>query len=80
MVCKGLNLNLLGELIKNLRKERLLTQGQHGELVRVKKPQISKLENNTTNLRLDTVLRVFKAMKAKVKLDVQLEVGGLEME
>lgn len=67
-----LRLDLLGEAIKKARKERNLTQTQLGELVGVQKAQISKIENRTSNARLDTVLRVFKALNAKVKFQVEL--------
>ena len=68
-----LHLDLLGEMIKKVRKERHMTQDQLGKLVGVQKSQISKLENNTTDVRLETVLKVFSAMKAKVNFNVRLE-------
>ena len=68
-----LHLDLLGEMIKRVRKERHMTQDQLGKLVGVRKSQISKLENNTTDVRLETVLKVFSAMKAKVNFNVKLE-------
>ncbi|PIX14895.1 MAG: transcriptional regulator, partial [Flavobacteriaceae bacterium CG_4_8_14_3_um_filter_31_8] len=40
-----LRLDLIGYEIKKARKERNLTQQQLGELVGVKKAQISKIEN-----------------------------------
>ena len=43
-----LRLDLIGHAIKEARKERNLTQEQLGELVGVKKAQISKIENNAT--------------------------------
>ena len=41
-----LKVDVLGEMIKSVRKERHLTQEQLGKLVGVQKPQISKLETN----------------------------------
>lgn len=67
-----LRLELLGQTIKQVRKERNLTQEQLGELVGVKKSQISKIENSLTDARLDTILKVFKALNAKVKFNVEL--------
>lgn len=75
----GLNLDLLGEMIKKVRKERHMTQDQLGKLVGVQKSQISKLENNTTDVRLDTVLKVFTAMKAKVNFNVTLEEDEFQL-
>ena len=67
-----LKIDLLGEAIKKARKERNLTQSQLGELVGVQKAQISKLENSLTDARLETILKVFKALNAKVNFQVEL--------
>jgi DNA-binding XRE family transcriptional regulator len=67
-----LRLELLGQTIKQVRKERNLTQEQLGELVGVKKAQISKIENSLTDARFDTILKVFKALNAKVNFNVEL--------
>lgn len=67
-----LRLDLLGEAIKRARKERHLTQEQLGKLVGVKKAQISKLENSLTDARFDTIIKVFKALNAKVIFNVEL--------
>ena len=67
-----LTLDLLGEAIKNARKERHLTQEQLGELVGVKKSQISKLENSLTDARFETIIKVFKALNEKINFNVEL--------
>ena len=67
-----LNLDLLGNAIKEARLHHNLTQEQLGKLVGVQKAQISKLENNFTNARFDTVIKVFNALHAKVNFNVQL--------
>ena len=67
-----LRIDLLGEAIKQARKERHLTQEQLGELVGVKKAQISKLENSLTDARFETIMKVFKALNAKVNFNVEL--------
>ena len=67
-----LRLELLGQTIKQVRKERNLTQEQLGELVGVKKAQISKIENSLTDARFDTILKVFKALNAKVNFNIEL--------
>ena len=67
-----LRLDLLGQTIKQVRLERNLTQEQFGELVGVKKAQISKIENSLTDARFDTILKVFKALNAKVNFNVEL--------
>ena len=68
-----LQLEVLGDLIKKVRIERNLTQEQLGKLIGVQRAQISKLENNTTNVTLETILRVFNALKAKVNFNVELQ-------
>ena len=65
-------MELVGQAIKQIRKERKLTQDQLGKLIGVQKAQISRLENNANNATMDTLLRVFTALKAKVKLQVLL--------
>jgi HTH-type transcriptional regulator/antitoxin HipB len=67
-----LRLDLLGHSIKQARKERRLTQEQLGELVGVKKAQISKIENSVTDARFSTILKVFKVLGAKVMFNVEL--------
>ena len=51
-------LDLLGQAIKQARQERKLTQKELGELVGVKKAQISKIENSTTDARFTTILPI----------------------
>lgn len=67
-----LRLDLLGEMIRQTRKERHLTQSQLGELIGVQKSQISRIENNAKNVTIETILRVFRALKAKVNFNVEL--------
>jgi len=67
-----LRIDLLGEAIRQARKERHLTQEELGKLVGVKKAQISKLENSLTDARFETIIKVFKALNAKVNFNVEL--------
>lgn len=67
-----LKLDLLGEAVKKARKSKNLTQEQLGELVGVQKAQISKIENSTKNARLETIMKVFDALGAKVHFNVEL--------
>lgn len=67
-----LRLDLLGKAIKEARLQRNLTQQQLGELVGVQKAQISKLENSLTDARFETVMKVFKALNAKVNFSVEM--------
>ena len=74
-----LKMEILGDMIKSVRKERHLTQEQLGELIGVQKSQISKLERNTKNVTIETILKVFNALKANVKFSVQLERSDLNI-
>ena len=66
-----LKVDVLGEMIKSVRKERQLTQEQLGELVGVRKSQISKLETNTRNVTIETILKVFRALKTNIKFSIE---------
>ena len=67
-----LKIEILGDLIKKVRLERKMTQQELGKLIGVQRAQISKLENNTTNVTLETILMVISALKAKVNFNVEL--------
>jgi len=67
-----LRLDLLGHAIKQARQERKLTQEELGELVGIKKTQISKIENSTTDARFTTIIKVFNALGARVNFNVEL--------
>jgi len=66
-------------MIKQARKERHLTQTQLGELIGVQKSQISRIESNAKNVTLETLLRVFRALKAKVNFNVELLDGEIKI-
>ncbi len=67
-----LQIDLIGQAIRKVRKERNLTQEELGKLIGVQKAQISRLENHTSNVTMETLLKVFTAMKAKIKFQVEL--------
>lgn len=67
-----LQVELVAAAIKETRKKRKITQEALGELIGVQKSQISRLENNAGNVTLDTLLRVFGALQANVKLQIEL--------
>ena len=60
----------VGDGIRYLRRQRNLTQEQLGEMIGVQKAQISKLENDSGNVTLETVLRVFTALNADVTFNI----------
>jgi DNA-binding XRE family transcriptional regulator len=67
-----LQMDLIGGAIKQTRLERNLTQEELGNLVGVQKSQISRLEKHTSNVTMDTLLKVFSALNARIKLRVEL--------
>lgn len=68
-----LRMDVLGKMIKSARQERNLTQEELGKLVGVQKSQISKLESSANSATIDTILKVFKALKAEINFNVRLE-------
>ena len=67
-----LQMDLIGQAIKVTRLERKLTQEELGKLIGVQKAQISRIENNASNVTIETRMRVFSALQAKVMLQVEL--------
>ena len=64
-------------MIQRARKERHLTQDELGKLIGVQKAQISRLERHTGNVTLTTILKVFNALKANIKLQVEMNGDNL---
>lgn len=52
---------LIGEAIKQARKQKNLTQEQLGQLMGVQRAQVSRIERGH-NLTISTIVRAFKAM------------------
>lgn len=73
-------IDLIGKAIKQTRQERHLTQEEFGKLIDVQKAQISRFESNDSNATMDTLMRVFTALKAKVKLQVELPNLNISVE
>ncbi|OFY32922.1 MAG: transcriptional regulator [Bacteroidetes bacterium GWF2_38_335] len=74
-----LRIDLIGEMIKQTRMERHLTQSELGDLIGVQKSQISRIENNAKNVTIVTILKVFNALKAKINFDVELLDGEFKI-
>ncbi len=66
-----LKAEILGKMIKQVRKEQHLTQEELGKMVGVNKSQISKLERNTKNVTIATILKIFRALKTNVKFSLE---------
>lgn len=74
-----LRMDVLGKMIKSARQEQNLTQEELGRLVGVQKAQISKLENSANSATIDTILKVFKALKAEISFNVKLEDNFIKL-
>lgn len=74
-----LSMDVLGRMIKTARQERNLTQEQLGKLIGVQKAQISKLESSANSATIDTIIKVFKALKAEIHFNVTLEKRNLQL-
>jgi len=67
-----LQLDLIGNAIRQTRIKRNMTQEALGKLIGVQKSQISRLENNAGNVTIETLLNVFTALNAKVKFQIDV--------
>ena len=74
-----LRMDVLGKMINTARQERNLTQEELGKLVGVQKAQISKLESSANSATIDTILKVFKALKAEINFNVKLEDNFIKL-
>jgi len=67
-----LKLGMMGDLIRNARVKRSMTQAELGQKIGVKKAQISRLENSRGNMQLDTILKIFDALDAQVNFSISI--------
>ncbi|WP_238989374.1 helix-turn-helix domain-containing protein [Mucilaginibacter terrigena] len=74
-----LKMEVFQELIKAARKKRNLSQEELGQLIGVKKSQISKLEKGYENTSIITISKVFNALKATVRISVEIDGQHLEL-
>jgi len=68
-----LQLDIIGEVIKEARLKRNLTQEKLGAKVGVQKAQISKLENGSSNITIETIKRIFSALGTRISFNIQMQ-------
>ena len=68
-----LKMELLGRMVRATRKERNMTQEELEKVVGVNKSQISKLENHANSATIETIIKVFNALKADVQFNVRVD-------
>lgn len=61
-----LQMDIIADLIKSMRKKKRLTQEKLGKLVGVQKAQICKLETRADNITLGTFVKVFGALGSDI--------------
>lgn len=63
----------IGVLIQEARKKQHLTQGQLAEKVGTTKNYISRIENNASDIRLSTLMRIVReGLGGQLKLSVDI--------
>jgi len=65
-------LNYAATLIPDGEKIRLSSKVALGKRIGVQKSGVSRIESNASNVTIDTLMRVFNALQAKVKFQVEL--------
>ncbi|MDP4130895.1 MAG: helix-turn-helix transcriptional regulator [Bacteroidota bacterium] len=74
-----LSKDVLGLMIKKARLDRKSTQEQLGKRVGVQKAQISKLESGSNGVTLNSILKIFRALKAEIHFHVTIEGRRLQL-
>ena len=64
----------IGEFLKQARESMNYTQAQLASKLGIDKSYISKIENNVKSQRVDTIVKVLKALQAK--MFIRIEVGN----
>ena len=68
-----LRLELLGRAVKESRKEQQLTQEA------LSKAQINKIENNTNSASIETIYKVFRALKKNLEFSITLDNQQIQL-
>lgn len=75
-----LKMELLGRMIRATRKEQNLTQEELGKAIGVNKSQISKLENHINSATIETIMKVFSALKADIQFNVRIDDKQIQIK
>ncbi len=75
-----IQVEIIGELIKQLRKDNRLTQTQLAKRLGMDKAYVSRIENNLKTQRLDTILRILKVLKGHLFIRIPNKGGQKEVE
>lgn len=67
----ALRMEVLGRMIRTVRRQHQLTQAELGDLVGVQKAQISKWEHGVNSATVATIIKIFSAMNAEIHFSVR---------
>ncbi len=67
-----LKMDIIGTIIKETRLKQKMSQADLASKLGVQKAQISKLENNTKDFRIGTIIKALDALGASLKLSVSV--------
>ena len=73
-----LHLDILSYKLKELRKQKKLSQTELGKLIGKDKSQISKIEKGTQNLTIQTIIQIMKALNTKFKFRFEIDKEVVE--
>ena len=73
-------IEIIGELLRQMREENNMTQSQLAKKLGIDKAYVSKMENNLKTQRLDTIVKVLKALKANLFIRLPKAGGAREFE
>lgn len=68
----ALEMAAIADKIKNIRKEKNLTQNELGEKIGMKKSQISKIENGYASVTIGTLKKVFNALDTNIIIKLEI--------
>lgn len=77
---KQVNIEIIGELLKQYRENKHLTQEQLAKKIGMDKTYISKIENNVKTQRIDTLVSFLKALQGHLFIRIPSDGGFKEVE
>lgn len=66
---------ILDYKLQQIREELALSQQQLAEVMGIKQPTLSEIENRGTDIKLSTLKRYVETMGGKLRIDVELPTG-----
>ena len=70
----------LGVIVRDLRKEKGLTQSELGQRVGLDQKKVSLIENGNPNVRLDSFFRLLSALEVGIALQSREKAENTEID